>query len=37
MENIAVQVHQGNKVLNGKLHLQKIFFFKSKYDINKQD
>ena len=25
MENIAVHVHQGNKVLNGKMHLQKFF------------
>ena len=26
MENIAVHVHQGNKGLNGKMHLQKFFF-----------
>ena len=27
LENIAVPVHQENKVLNGKMHLQKFYFF----------
>ena len=36
IENITVHVHQGNKVVNGKMH-SKFFLKKYKYDINKQD
>jgi len=25
MENIVVHVHQGNKVLHGKMHVQNVF------------